>query len=140
MKAGSLWVALGALSATAALAQEPGAGRALRHDPFSRIAIQRIVQQPPADDRRRSDPARPSEVSQAAAAAAPAAAAAVEPLPVLRALLRSGSRPMVNVDGTLLEIGDEIHGMRLVGIGEYSAVFMKKRKLVELALGRAPIQ
>ena len=33
--------------------------------------------------------------------------------------------PMVNVDGVILEIGEEIDGFRLVEVREYEAVFVR---------------
>lgn len=147
MRMAGMWLAAGWLTATTALAVEPAAARALRHDPFSRSMIQQFVQKTSIEDPRQIELRRPADGSPAPQAAAtsaaapasppPAPIAAMQPLPVLRALLRSGSRPMANVDGRLLEIGESVDGLRLVEIGEYSAVFMKGRRRIELALGGA---
>lgn len=142
----SVWLLLVA-PAVAAERGEPATSRALRHDPFSRGVIQQIVQTAPTAAAAQEPASAAAESVQARTAAAsrptagvpsvPSAVAAVESPPVLRALLRSGSRPMANVDGQLLEIGDSVDGMRLVKIGDYSATFIKGRKTIELALGGA---
>ena len=45
--------------------------------------------------------------------------------PELRGTLVSPWGPMVNVDGVILEIGEEIDGFRLVEVREYEAVFVR---------------
>jgi hypothetical protein len=45
--------------------------------------------------------------------------------PVLRATLVAGRGSMVNLGGTILNIGDEAHGYRLLEVGEGEAVFSK---------------
>lgn len=147
MRAAGMGLAVGWMMATTALAVEPAASRALRHDPFSRSMIRQLVHKTSIEGPRQIVPGRPADGAPAPQAAAtsaaapasppPAPIAATEPLPVLRALLRGGSRPMANVDGRLLEIGESIDGLRLVEIGEYSAVFVKGRQRIELALGGA---
>ena len=46
--------------------------------------------------------------------------------PQLRGIMRSTSLSLVNVNGQLIEIGEEIDGFRLVGVGERSAAFTKR--------------
>lgn len=140
------------VAAQPAQPDQPVASRMLRHDPFSRSAIRQVVQSAPNDAARLVGPTTAGELGQATAAgsvqtvgvvsstAAPSNPVVTAPPPVLRALLRSGSRPMANVDGQLLEIGDSINGLRLIEIGEYTATFLKGRKRVELALGGAALR
>lgn len=48
--------------------------------------------------------------------------------PELRAILAAGARSMVNVDGTVIPVGEHFEGYRLVEVHESSAVFVKGRR------------
>ena len=43
--------------------------------------------------------------------------------PELRATLAAGPQSMANLGGTILNIGEEAHGYRLISVGEGEAVF-----------------
>ncbi len=45
--------------------------------------------------------------------------------PELRATLEAGPQSMANLGGTILNIGDEAHGYRLIEVGEGDAIFLK---------------
>ncbi len=70
-----------------------------------------------------------------------AEAAVVEPQwnPGLRAVMVAGPDSMVNVDGSMVRIGEEIRGYRLVEVRDGEAVFVKggKRLTVDMR-GGAP--
>lgn len=150
------WCAIGvAALAMPAFAAQPAEGHRLQHDPFSREPVRSSsfgTAPAPSSAAASSAGATPTATLGGAAASRTAAVpaspvAAAEPalaaaeaapdrLPVLRALLRAASRPMANVDGTLLEIGESFDGLRLVEIGEYSARFVRDGKPIELRLGQ----
>lgn len=92
---------------------EPGE---LRHDPFARPQIT----SPQAQD------ARPASSAEAA-----------EPAwrPQLRAVVAAGPDSMVNVEGTVVALGGQIDGFRLVAVEERRVVFSKDGVRVELAIG-----
>ena len=52
-------------------------------------------------------------------------ATAASPAFVLRATMKAGDASMVNIDGAILRIGEEIDGYRLVAVGEGTAVFTR---------------
>lgn len=92
---------------------------ALRHDPFARPTL------------------------AASAPSAAASAAQPEPLwqPVLSAVMVAGDKSLVNVDGFVVQVGQEINGYRLVQVTETGAVLVKKKQRLELKLAapsRAP--
>lgn len=107
------------LHVAAALACAPGSGwaqAALRHDPFARPAFTKLA--PP--------PGNP--------AAGKAATPEAPWKPELAAVMVAGPRSAVNVEGTIVRIGEEINGHRLVEVHEQTAVFVKDRKRVTLSL------
>ena len=55
--------------------------------------------------------------------------------PELRATLVGGAQSMANLGGTILNIGDEAHGYRLIEVGEGEAVFSKGNGRVVLTTG-----
>jgi hypothetical protein len=119
-------VAMAALAASGAVAQ-PTSPRKLAHDPFDRRAAQPSM--------GRTEPQSPAAApvaqgTSASAGAAPTMAAE------LRAVMIGGARPLVNLGGTILGIGDSMEGFLLVEVRERSAVFTKDGKRIELALGR----
>jgi hypothetical protein len=91
---------------------------ALQHDPFARPAIKA----PP--------PAPPRDAAGAAKTPVP------EPAwnPELDAVIVAGPKSAVSIDGTIVGIGEEINGHRLVEVTEQAAVFVKNRKRVTLSL------
>jgi len=82
--------------------------------------------------------ARPVPATAAAGIAAPASAVAAPAAawkPELRAILAAGARSMVNVEGTVIPVGEHFEGHRLVEVHETSAVFVNgSRKRVTLSL------
>ena len=54
--------------------------------------------------------------------------------PELRATLVSGKRSLVNLGGTILELGEEAHGYRLLEIREHEAVFERSGSEIVLKL------
>jgi len=54
----------------------------------------------------------------------------------LRATLVSRMRPLVNVGGTIVIVGEEIEGFRLLEVGEGEAVFGKGKKKYTLSIGK----
>ena len=52
--------------------------------------------------------------------------------PELRATLAAGPQSMANLGGTILNIGDEAHGYRLIEVGEGDAIFLKGNARVVL--------
>lgn len=87
------------------------AGAAPRHDPF----------------------ARPKLAAETPTLATPAPAA--EWRPQLSAIVVAGTRSMVQVDSTVVELGEEIDGFRLVSVTEKMAVFVKGRRRIALTIG-----
>lgn len=98
------WFVVCAMAANA----DPG----LRHDPFARP----IIEPTPT------------------AAAAPGATGASEWKPQLRAVMLARSVSMVNVGGTIVRVGGQIDGFRLIRVAERKAVFMKDGVRVELTM------
>lgn len=87
-----------------------------------------------ADAAPRHDPfARPKLAAETPAI--PAAAPTAEWRPQLSAIVAAGARSMVQVDSTVVELGEEIDGFRLVSVTEKKAVFAKGRRRVELTIG-----
>jgi hypothetical protein len=109
----------------AVLACVPGFGwaqaDALRHDPFTRPTFLKV---PPP----RAAPPRDG--------AAVGRAALPEPAwkPELAAVMLAGPKSAVSIDGTLVRIGDEINGHRLIEVRDQTAVFVKNGKRVTLSL------
>lgn len=54
--------------------------------------------------------------------------------PRLRAIVNAGSASLVSVDGTVVALGEQIDGFRLVRVGERSATFAKGGVYVELKM------
>lgn len=48
--------------------------------------------------------------------------------PVLRATMLAGDFSMVNLNGVIISLGEEVDGYRLVEVGEQTAVFAKNGK------------
>jgi hypothetical protein len=95
----------------------------LQHDLFARPALQRLKH----DADKSADKAAGPAVS--------------EPgwNPELRAVMLAGPNSMVNVDGAIVRIGDEMRGHRLVEVHDGMAVFTKsgKRRTVVMRGGQA---
>ena len=87
-----------------------------------------------ADAMPRHDPfARPKLAAEAPALPPPTPAA--EWRPHLSAIVAAGARSMVQLDSTVVELGEEIDGFRLVSVTEKKAIFAKGRRRVELTIG-----
>ena len=129
--------ALAQASTPSTPAQAP---RALAHDPFDRGVVQQLM-------RAAEPPAAPSHAQadpQPATRALRTPAPATPPAPVasaeLRAVLVGGARPLVNLGGSILGIGESAGGLRLVEVRERSAVFALDGAHVELSLGRGQVR
>ena len=116
---------MAALAAAGTVAQAT-APRKLAHDPFDRAVVQQLIRQ------AESQPAAGASSADGTRAAAQALVLTAE----LRAVMTGGARPLVNLGGTILGIGDNVEGFRLVEVRERSAVFARGGNRVELALGR----
>ena len=94
----------------------------LRHDVFARPALAPVAPAPP--ERVRSDEGPTGH----------------KPAwnPTVRALIAAGRDSLANVEGTILRIGWEIDGYRLVEVREREVVFVKGRQRYTLAL--APLK
>lgn len=109
----------------AGLACTPGFGwaqaDALKHDPFARPAFLKAMPPPAAQSRDNAGVGK---------------GALPEPVwkPELAAVVVAGPKSMVSIDGTIVRIGEEINGYRLVEVHEQTAVFVKNRKRVILWL------
>lgn len=119
---------MAALAAAGAAAQAT-APRKLAHDPFDRAVVQQLLRQ------AESKSAAAASAADASGATAPAAAQTPVLAAELRAVMAGGARPLVNLGGSILGIGDSIGGYRLVEVRENSAIFARDGKRVELALG-----
>lgn len=116
--------------ASAGAAAEPPPPRRLAHDPFDRRVERDLMHQAEA----RAAAAKSS--SDGTSATAPAGSQAQILKAELRAVIAGGARPLVNLGGVILDIGDSIDGLRLVEVRESSAIFTRNGNRVELALGR----
>lgn len=54
--------------------------------------------------------------------------------PELRAIMAAGPNSIVNVEGVVVRIGEQINGYRLVEVHEETAVFVNNKKRVTLSL------
>ena len=118
-----------ALAAAGAVAQAT-APRKLAHDPFDRAVVQQLLRQ--AESKSAAAGSAANGTGAAAAAAAQVSVLKAE----LRAVMAGGVRPLVNLGGTILGIGDSVDGFRLEEVRERSAVFVRDGNRVELPLGR----
>lgn len=109
----------------AGLACMPGSGwaqaDALKNDPFARPAFLK---------------AAPLSAAQQRDNAGMGKGALPEPVwkPELEAVIVAGLKSAVSIDGTIVRMGEEINGHRLVEVHERTAVFVKDRKRVTLSL------
>ncbi len=90
----------------------------LRHDPFSRPAAakpQRVAE----GEKSGTAPAREEEWN-----------------PELRAVMLAGRASMANVSGTVVRIGEEVNGYRLVEVRDGEAVFTKGGERVTVSMRR----
>ena len=108
------------LHIAAGLACAPGSGlaqaEAMKHDPFARPAFLRAA--PPPNNAGVGKAMLPEAAWK----------------PELAAVMVAGPKSAVNIDGTIIRLGEEINGHRLVEVHEQSAVFVKHRKRVTLSL------
>ena len=54
--------------------------------------------------------------------------------PALTAVMVAGKNSLVNVDGVIVKLGEEIDGYRLIEVKDYQAIFKKGRKRVVLTI------
>lgn len=106
-----------AILALPGFAAAAGDAHGLRHDPFAWPAAARA----PA-------PAPPA----ATASAAPVSEALWRPR--LRAVIVAAGRSMALVDGSVVAIGEQLDGYRLIRVEERSATFVKNGLRVELKM------
>jgi len=85
-------------------------GEKLQHDPFARPALAGL------QHASRPGPARNGEPTGAATRRLK-----------LQAVMVAGPKSIANVDGTMVRIGDQIYGYRLVEVHERGAVFEKNK-------------
>lgn len=107
------------LALAGAASSAPAQG--LRHDPFVRPTAR----------------AAASAASSASAAIYTGSTAAVEPAPwqpVLRGVVLAGSASMVNVDGSVVGLGESIDGWRLVRVEDGRATFVNGRRQTILSM------
>lgn len=83
-------------------------------DPFDRRPLQKLV-------------------ARAAQGASPESARAAD----LRAIIVTRTRSLVNLGGTVIEVGESHEGYRLVSVQETQATFVKDGTQFVLALGRS---
>ena len=85
-------------------------------------------------------PAAPAAAPAPRVAAAADVAAAPAPWkPELRAILYDQARSLVNISGSVLAIGESVHGYRLAGIDERSATLVKGGATITLSLDKREI-
>src|SRR5712691_3731843 len=94
-------------------------GEKLQHDPFARPALAGL------QHASRPGPARNGEPT----------AASTRRLK-LQAVMVAGPKSIANVDGTMVRIGDQIYGYRLVEVHERGAVFEKNKTRVAVSIRR----
>ena len=90
----------------------------LKHDPFARPAFVRA----------------PAPAGPAGAGASREAPPEPPWEPDLAAVLVAGPTSAVNIDGTLVRIGEVVQGYQLVEVHEREAVFVRNKKRVTIAL------
>jgi hypothetical protein len=110
-------------------AQFPGQAAAqadsLKHDPFARPAS---VARPARTTGATGQAVTGQAVTVQATAAAPVWK------PELRAIMVAGPNSIVNVEGTLVSLGEQMQGYRLAEVHEESAVFVNGSTRVRLVL------
>ncbi len=94
-------------------------GEKLQHDPFARPALAGL------QHASRPGPARNGEPT----------AASTRRLK-LQAVMVAGPKSIANVDGTMVRIGDQIYGYRLVEVHERGAVFEKNKTRFAVSIRR----
>ncbi len=52
----------------------------------------------------------------------------------LRGMLVAGAASLVNLDGTLIAIGEEVNGFRLIEVSEQGALFQQGRRRVRVSI------
>lgn len=109
-----------------ALSMPALAGRAeLQNDLFARPVLS------PPESPRAATPAEP--------VAAATASADTRWNPALRAIVLAGTRSMVLVDRSVVELGGKIDGYELIRVDDDKAVFTRGHQRVELTLGRRTV-
>lgn len=93
----------------------------LRHDPFARPALTANVLKTPDGQTASASPDVPWT-------------------PTLLAVVVAGKQSMVNVDGTIISVGEAIDGQRLVQVNDQEAVFTKGKKRTVLKIQPANLR
>src|SRR6266704_4576802 len=96
-------------------------GEKLQHDPFARPAL--------AGLQHASRPGRNGEPTGASTRRLK-----------LQAVMVAGPKSIANVDGTMVRIGDQIYGYRLVEVHERGAVFEKNKARFAVSISRDAAQ
>lgn len=90
-----------------------------------------------ADEALRHDPfARPLFTSLSTTKSEATDVAVEEAIwnPTLKAVMVAGKNSLVNVDGVIIKLGEEIDGHRLIQVKDYEAIFKKGNKRVVLTI------
>ncbi len=98
----------------------------LRNDPFARPQLAALASKNPAT--HSSATTRPD-------AANPEARPEVPWSPRLKAVLVAGDGSLVNLDGTIVRLGEEVDGYRLVQVQDSEAIFKKAKQRIVLKMG-----
>jgi hypothetical protein len=97
------------------------AGSTLQHDPFARPSLA-------------ISPAAPSGPNPASGKTGVAVEDATPWNPQLIAVMVAGKSSVVNIEGVMVRIGEEINGHRLAQVNDGEALFIKGRKRVVLRM------
>jgi hypothetical protein len=110
---------VGAAGLSMALADE---SLPLRNDPFSRPQLAAMASKNPA-------------IAGLGTTTSPEAGPLVTWAPRLKAVLVAGDRSLVNLDGTIVRLGEEVDGYRLVQVQDREAIFKKEKQRIVLKMG-----
>ena len=99
------------------LAAAPPAAQALQHDLFARPALDALKPASGAPVKTVTAPPPPTEWK-----------------PELRAIIRGAGGAMVNVEGRIVQMGQEMDGYRLVDVQDRTATFVREKVRYTLAL------
>src|SRR6266496_2372543 len=113
-------LSLGLAAVLAALAKSSfSQGEKLQYDPFARPALTGLQHASKPGPGRNGEPTGASTRRLK-----------------LQAVMVAGPKSIANVDGTMVRIGDQIYGYRLVDVHERGAVFEKNKTRVAVSIRR----